>query len=104
MPVGAYVTHRVAAAHLLSGWGPVPVAVRARPPTPHMVGFIDADRDDVVEGARLGVEPTCAVLQVASSTYYAVLRTSWRKTHNSCSPAGLTRPHTALRPMTRYRS
>jgi len=29
------------------------------------VAFIDAHRDDVVEGARLGVEPICRVLQVA---------------------------------------
>jgi hypothetical protein len=35
------------------------------------VAFIDANRDDVVEGSRLGVEPICRVLQVASSTYYA---------------------------------
>jgi putative transposase len=35
------------------------------------VAFIDANRDDVVEGARLGVEPICRVLQVAPSTYYA---------------------------------
>jgi putative transposase len=35
------------------------------------VAFIDANRDDVVEGGRLGVESICAVLQVAPSTYYA---------------------------------
>jgi putative transposase len=35
------------------------------------VAFIDAHRDDLVEGARLGVEPICRVLQVAPSTYYA---------------------------------
>jgi putative transposase len=35
------------------------------------VAFIDANRDDVVEGSRLGVEPICRVLQVAPSTYYA---------------------------------
>jgi putative transposase len=35
------------------------------------VAFIDANKDDVVEGRRLGVEPICVVLQVASSTYYA---------------------------------
>ena len=35
------------------------------------MAFIDANKDDVVEGRRLGVEPICAVLQVASSTYYA---------------------------------
>jgi len=33
--------------------------------------FIDQNRDDVVEGRRLGVEPICSVLQVASSSYYA---------------------------------
>jgi putative transposase len=35
------------------------------------VAFIDANKDDVVEGSRLGVEPICEVLLVASSTYYA---------------------------------
>jgi len=35
------------------------------------VAFIDENRDDVVEGRRLGVEPICVTLQVASSTYYA---------------------------------
>jgi putative transposase len=35
------------------------------------VAFIDAHRDDVVEGKLLGVEPICRVLQVAPSTYYA---------------------------------
>jgi putative transposase len=35
------------------------------------VAFIDAHRDDVVEGRPLGVEPICRVLQVAPSTYYA---------------------------------
>ena len=33
--------------------------------------FIDANKDDVVEGCRLGVEPICEALQVAPSTYYA---------------------------------
>ena len=33
--------------------------------------FIDQNRDDVVEGRRLGVEPICEVLQVAPSSYYA---------------------------------
>jgi len=33
--------------------------------------FIDQNKDDVVDGRRLGVEPICEVLQVASSTYYA---------------------------------
>ena len=40
------------------------------------MAFIDANRDDVVEGRRLGVEPICAALrhtgiQVAPSSYYA---------------------------------
>jgi putative transposase len=35
------------------------------------VAFIDANKDDVVDGRRLGVEPICKTLQVASSTYYA---------------------------------
>jgi putative transposase len=35
------------------------------------VAFIDANKDAVVDGRRLGVEPICGVLQVASSTYYA---------------------------------
>jgi len=33
--------------------------------------FIDQNRDDVVDGRRLGVEPICEVLQVAPSSYYA---------------------------------
>ncbi len=32
---------------------------------------MDANKDEVVDGRRLGVEPICTVLQVASSTYYA---------------------------------
>jgi transposase InsO family protein len=36
-----------------------------------MTAFIDANKDDVVDGRRLGVEPICDVLQVASSSYYA---------------------------------
>ncbi|MEX1078727.1 MAG: IS3 family transposase [Homoserinimonas sp.] len=43
----------------------------ARPPAPEVVAFIDANKDDVVEGRRLGVEPICSMLQVAPSTYYA---------------------------------
>ena len=35
------------------------------------MAFIDANKDDVVDGRRLGVEPICRVLQVAPSTYYA---------------------------------
>ncbi len=37
-----------------------------------IVDFIDANRGDVVEGRKLGVEPICRVLQVAPSLYYAV--------------------------------
>ena len=33
--------------------------------------FVDANKDDVVEGRKLGVELICRVLQVAPSTYYA---------------------------------
>ena len=36
--------------------------------------FVDANKDDRVEGRRLGVEPICKVLQVAPSTYYAAKR------------------------------
>ena len=35
------------------------------------MAFIDANRDDVVGGGWLGVEPICRILQVAPSTYYA---------------------------------
>jgi putative transposase len=35
------------------------------------VAFIEANKDDVVDGRRLGVESICRVLQVASSTFYA---------------------------------
>ncbi|WP_246540670.1 IS3 family transposase [Microbacterium flavum] len=43
----------------------------ARPPTPEVVAFIDVNKNDVVEGRPLGVEPICSLLQVAPSTYYA---------------------------------
>ena len=43
----------------------------ARPPAAQIVAFIDANKDDVVDGRRLGVEPICRVLQVAPSSYYA---------------------------------
>ena len=33
--------------------------------------FIQSNKDDVVEGRKLGVESICKVLQVAPSTYYA---------------------------------
>lgn len=33
--------------------------------------LIDQNKDDVLDGRRLGVDPICRVLQVASSTYYA---------------------------------
>jgi putative transposase len=41
-----------------------------------VVDYIDAHRDRVVEGTKLGVEPICVVLreagvQIAPSTYYA---------------------------------
>jgi putative transposase len=36
-----------------------------------IVAFIDQNKDDVVDGRRLGVEPICEVLQVAPSSYYA---------------------------------
>jgi hypothetical protein len=35
------------------------------------VDFIQSNKDDVVEGRKLGVELICRVLQVAPSTYYA---------------------------------
>ncbi len=35
------------------------------------MAFIEANKDDVVAGRRLGVESICKVLQVAPSTYYA---------------------------------
>jgi len=43
-------------------------AGRAQPLTEVMVDYIDAHRDE------FGVEPTCRVLQVAPSTYYAARR------------------------------
>ncbi|MGO1267203.1 MAG: IS3 family transposase [Microbacterium gubbeenense] len=43
----------------------------ARPPTPEIVAFIDANKNDVIEGRPLGVEPICDLLQIAPSTYYA---------------------------------
>ena len=36
-----------------------------------MIAFIDENRDRSTCGLRWGVEPICAVLQVAPSTYYA---------------------------------
>jgi transposase InsO family protein len=36
-----------------------------------MIRFIEENKDAVVAGRRLGVEPICSVLQVAQSTYYA---------------------------------
>jgi putative transposase len=35
------------------------------------VDFIQSNKDDVVEGRKLGVESICRVLQVAPSTFYA---------------------------------
>ncbi|WP_235020254.1 IS3 family transposase [Ruania rhizosphaerae] len=43
----------------------------ARPPLEEIVAFVEANKDDVVAGRRLGVEPICKVLQMAPSTYYA---------------------------------
>src|SRR5690625_3454629 len=43
----------------------------ARPPLPEVVAFIDANKDDLVDGRRLGVEHICRQLQVAPSSYYA---------------------------------
>ncbi|WP_245854530.1 IS3 family transposase [Flavimobilis soli] len=43
----------------------------ARPPLPEVVAFIDANKDDLVDGRRLGVELICRLLQVAPSSYYA---------------------------------
>jgi putative transposase len=37
-----------------------------------MTAFIDENKDDVVDGRRLGVEPICDVLQMAPSSYYSV--------------------------------
>ncbi|MBC7988834.1 MAG: IS3 family transposase [Luteimonas sp.] len=42
----------------------------ARPPAQEVATFIDANRDDVIAGRRLGVELICSVLQVAPSSYY----------------------------------
>ncbi len=42
----------------------------ARPPTKEVVAFIDAHRDNETGGRRWGVEPICAELAVAPSTYY----------------------------------
>ncbi len=41
----------------------------ARPPTDQVVTFIDTHRDRESGGCRWGVEPICAALQVAPSTY-----------------------------------
>ncbi|MGN7979451.1 IS3 family transposase [Microbacterium sp. 22195] len=43
----------------------------ARPPLPEVVAFLDANKDDLVDGRRLGVELICRLLQVAPSSYYA---------------------------------
>ncbi|WKZ83576.1 MAG: IS3 family transposase [Acidimicrobiia bacterium] len=43
----------------------------ARPPTAEMIGFIDAHKGRRTEGLVWGVEPICAVLPIASQTYYA---------------------------------
>lgn len=36
-----------------------------------MTAFIDANRDAVIAGRPLGVEPICRTLQIAPSSYYA---------------------------------
>lgn len=36
-----------------------------------MIAFIDSHKDRRTEGLRWGVEPICAVLPIASQTYYA---------------------------------
>ncbi len=41
------------------------------PPLPEVVAFIDANKYDLVDGRRLGVELICRQLQVAPSSYYA---------------------------------
>ena len=38
---------------------------------PEVVAFIDANKDDLVDARRLGVELICRLLQVAPSSYYA---------------------------------
>jgi transposase InsO family protein len=38
------------------------------------VAFVDANRGDIVEGRKLGVEPICEILQVVPSSYYAAKR------------------------------
>lgn len=43
----------------------------ARPPVTEIIAFIEANKDDVIDGRRLGVEPICTMLQMAPSTYYA---------------------------------
>lgn len=43
-----------------------------RPPTEEVVAFIDAHRDRESGGRQWGVEPICAQLQIAPSTYYDV--------------------------------
>ncbi|MCT1775490.1 IS3 family transposase [Brachybacterium sp. p3-SID957] len=43
----------------------------ARPPLSEVVAFVDANKDDVVDCRRLGVELICRLLQVAPSSYYA---------------------------------
>lgn len=42
-----------------------------RPPTPEVVAFIDANKNDIIENRPLGVEPICSLLRVAPSPYYA---------------------------------
>lgn len=41
-----------------------------RAPLPEVVGFIDANKDGLVDGCRLGVELICRLMQVAPSSYH----------------------------------
>ncbi|MCW2847466.1 MAG: Integrase catalytic region [Marmoricola sp.] len=73
-----------------------------------IIDFIEANRHDVVEGRKLGVEPICrtlsqAGLPVASSLYYAVRsRPASLRAQREARPNGArTRPPV---PQTRRRS
>jgi len=43
---------------------------RARPPIVLLIDFVGSNKDDIVEGRKLGVELICRVLRVAPITYY----------------------------------
>ncbi len=53
----------------------------ARPPLSVVVAFIDANKDDLVDGRRLEGELICRLLQAAPSSYYAA------KTHTPSTRA-----------------